>query len=343
MSFPAKFGGTCSKCAGRIPAGAFVNYDGRAIRHAPRCPAKGTVTEVAAPTPRQDESLTDDSKILGRAAYKGKSGYLVLWHGVTKEGKRATKLAFRDGTKTFWGNGDVVIEKMYDEPITFGKLNRLAKEFAAEKAQTKTGAATVDALRSQGVSLKESEEEGKNSVRVGQIIERRAKDGTVTRTEVVAVGAPVYTSREEASDWEDDMDMREGSVPHGWSTPYTYRVIESTPEQIAADRAAHEAREQAKAVQSAQLALAKLCEYGVSPEWVHDGRSGRIKPEIEAEIGAIQEQIWSGKFGAAAYRTAVGVLTYTPHYDDDPTYSLSRYTVMTPEQAEAVRAAAVIA
>jgi hypothetical protein len=146
MSFPAKFGGTCSKCAGRIAAGASVNYDGKSIRHAPRCPAKGSVVEVEAPAPRKyDDTVKDDTRIVGRAAYKGKSGYLILWMGVTKKsahpGDLAYKLAFRDGTKVFWGaSAEVRVEKIYDtehtyrghtsyDAMTFGRLNELAKKY----------------------------------------------------------------------------------------------------------------------------------------------------------------------------------------------------------------------
>lgn len=146
MSFPAKFGGTCSKCAGRIAAGASVNYDGHAIRHAPRRPAKGTVTEVAAPTARHyDDKVTDETKIVGRAAYKGKSGYLILWMGTTKKSTSpadlAYKLAFRDGSKVFWGeSAQVKVEKLYEtehtyrgytsySAMTFGRLNELAKAY----------------------------------------------------------------------------------------------------------------------------------------------------------------------------------------------------------------------
>ena len=149
MSFAAKFGGTCSKCAGRIPAGAAVNYDGKAIRHAPRCPAKGTVVEVAAPAARQyDDTVKDDTKIVGRAAYKGKSGYLILWMGTTSKGE-AAKLAFRDGSKIFWADRSAItVEKMYrDEPdtysrgfhsgghMTFGRLNRLAEKMKNTPAE----------------------------------------------------------------------------------------------------------------------------------------------------------------------------------------------------------------
>ena len=148
MSFAAKFGGTCSKCAGRISAGSAVNYDGKAIRHAPRCPAAGTVTEVpvTATEPRKyDDTVKDDTKIVGRAAYKGKSGYLILWMCTTKRSTSpadlAYKLAFRDGSKVFWGDSaQVRVEKLYEtehtyrghtsyDAMTFGRLNRLAKEY----------------------------------------------------------------------------------------------------------------------------------------------------------------------------------------------------------------------
>lgn len=139
MSFPAKFGGTCSKCGARIPAGEKVNYDGHQIRHAPRCPAKGTVTEtaVSASEPRTPETVTDSTKVVGRATYKGKPGYLVLWMGTTSRGE-AVKLAFRDGSKVFWADrANVQIDKRYDEngyygPMTFGRI----KQFVAKMKDT---------------------------------------------------------------------------------------------------------------------------------------------------------------------------------------------------------------
>lgn len=264
MSFAAKFGGTCSKCAGRIPAGAMVNYDGRQIRHAPRCPAKGTVTEVPAATARQDESLTDDSKVLGRATYKGKSGYLVLWTGITKEGKRATKLAFRDGTKTFWGNGDVTIGKMYNEPVTFRRLNELRDEVAAQKKADEAQAARVKAQAEADRIAREAQaaqsgktvaevtaeeqvaaaearkdllsftREGKNSAAVGERF-KRAKDGTVTYYEIVSVEASYYMS---SQDCEDAEDMDRFDETPGWKTPFSARKAAETD----AERTAREAK-----------------------------------------------------------------------------------------------------
>ena len=71
MSFPARFGGTCAKCAGHIAAGSAVNYNGKQIRHAPRCPAQGTVTELPAEPKREySDAVTDETRIVGRATYK---------------------------------------------------------------------------------------------------------------------------------------------------------------------------------------------------------------------------------------------------------------------------------
>ena len=67
--------------------------------------------------------------VIGRARYKGREGYLVLWDGTTKAGKHATKLAFRDGSKTFWGNGDTDITKRYDEPVSIQQIDKWADEY----------------------------------------------------------------------------------------------------------------------------------------------------------------------------------------------------------------------
>jgi hypothetical protein len=83
--------------------------------------------------------VTDETKIAGRATYKGKKGYLVLWMGPTKRGQ-AAKLAFRDGTKVFWADmAEITVEKTYSTeyqrtafdpaPMTFGRLNRLAEKY----------------------------------------------------------------------------------------------------------------------------------------------------------------------------------------------------------------------
>lgn len=102
---------------------------------------------ASATTERKPETVSDDTVIVGKASYKGKSGYLVLWTGTTSRGQ-AAKLAFRDGSKIFWANlSEVCIEKRYhcheyrghSEPgMTFGRLNRLRDDFKAGKASGKS-------------------------------------------------------------------------------------------------------------------------------------------------------------------------------------------------------------
>jgi hypothetical protein len=89
-------------------------------------------------TPAASEGLKDSDTVMGRGRYKGRS-YLVLWVGDTQRG-RACKLAFTDGSKTFWADAEEVsVEKRYEEReyrgrverMTFGRLKRLREEFKA--------------------------------------------------------------------------------------------------------------------------------------------------------------------------------------------------------------------
>ncbi len=144
MSFPAKFAGTCIKCHGHIPAGSPINFDPdtRKARHAPKCPAQPMAAPPVSAEPKAPETVRDDQRILGKATYKGKPGYLILWMGTTSRGE-AAKLAFRDGGKIFWADmADVQVDKEYHdreyrgrmEPgMTFGRLKRLSAEYAQAK------------------------------------------------------------------------------------------------------------------------------------------------------------------------------------------------------------------
>lgn len=93
-----------------------------------------------APTPRAVD-VADDTKILGKAEYKGRT-YLLLWEGTTRRGE-AAKLASMDGKLVFWASaGDYRISKTYQErecrgrheAMTFGRLRRLREDFAKAKA-----------------------------------------------------------------------------------------------------------------------------------------------------------------------------------------------------------------
>lgn len=88
----------------------------------------------------EGDTLTDDSKIAGKATYKGKQ-YILVWEGETRRG-RACKLAFSDGSKVFWSEAsEVQITKRYEareyrgrvEHMTFGRLQRLRADFARDR------------------------------------------------------------------------------------------------------------------------------------------------------------------------------------------------------------------
>lgn len=90
-------------------------------------------------SPAASDHLDRDSKVAGKAAYKGRQ-YLLVWEGETKRG-RACKLAFSDGSKVFWADAsEVTVTKRYDsrrdrwgrsDGMTFGRLQRLREEFRA--------------------------------------------------------------------------------------------------------------------------------------------------------------------------------------------------------------------
>ena len=98
---------------------------------------------MATTEPRND-ALTDQSRIAGKAVYKGRQ-YLLVWEGDTKRGP-AAKLAFTDGSKTFWVKaGEYKVSKYYQprqnyrthrsEYMTLGRLKRLREQYAKAKEQ----------------------------------------------------------------------------------------------------------------------------------------------------------------------------------------------------------------
>jgi hypothetical protein len=89
-----------------------------------------------APAERPQETLTDDSRIQGKAKYKGKT-YILVWTGTTKKGE-ACKLAFSDGTRVFWADrAECEIVRSYrpneyrgrTEYMTFGRLRSLQEKW----------------------------------------------------------------------------------------------------------------------------------------------------------------------------------------------------------------------
>lgn len=70
----------------------------------------------AAPAQEKQAEATKgiDTRVIGKALYKGKS-YYVVWYGTTARGE-AFKLSFRDGSKYFWANAsEATWEKQYSE------------------------------------------------------------------------------------------------------------------------------------------------------------------------------------------------------------------------------------
>lgn len=85
---------------------------------------------------RNDSNEGENLRVIGRANYKGKS-YYVVWQGMTRAGFEGWKLAFSDGTKTFWtkqGEQPPTWVKSYDKPKTIREL----REYAARAAKTKS-------------------------------------------------------------------------------------------------------------------------------------------------------------------------------------------------------------
>lgn len=100
---------------------------------------------AATPRPEFDAARTP---IRGRAEYKGKGGYLVLWEGTTSRGD-AVKLAFRDGSSTFWADAAQV---------------RITKRYGREDYRTgRTEYPTLDSLRRYAEEARQREAAGGSS------------------------------------------------------------------------------------------------------------------------------------------------------------------------------------
>jgi hypothetical protein len=136
---------------------------------------------AVAPAPKSDpgqrasEAVTDATVLLGRGEYKGRP-CLVLWLGRTSRGE-AAKLASMDGGRTWWADAaEVTITKRYQErerfggygrgtvrePMTFGRLQALREDGAAERAAEKAEAARPKDPREQQIQRKA---DGRNDVR----------------------------------------------------------------------------------------------------------------------------------------------------------------------------------
>lgn len=98
------------------------------------------ILEGHAVSERPRETLANDTKIAGRAKYRGRD-YILVWEGETGRGHSA-KLAFADGSSVFWTQYDQIeVTKRYqprvyrgqEQPMTFGRLNRLREDFSEQR------------------------------------------------------------------------------------------------------------------------------------------------------------------------------------------------------------------
>lgn len=146
-----------------------------------------------------------------------------------------------------------------------------------------------------------------------------------------------YVSQDEADDF--DLAGPGGSFESHWSLLKYFRP-------------ATEGEAAALAAQERTAATAKrfgeLCDRVPGGEWVHDfDRSGRLRPEIDAEAGNIASWvlIWEKLVGYSlrqAWCTPIGLISVCPVYDDSPTWRLLRWDAMSAEDAEMIRDAKAV-
>lgn len=80
------------------------------------------------------DSVDLDARVIkGRAKYNGKT-YYVLWAGTKRDGSPGAKLAFRDGSKTFWAKDGVQVQvlKTYQDPKSINSLRDYADRMKRE-------------------------------------------------------------------------------------------------------------------------------------------------------------------------------------------------------------------
>ena len=112
--------------------------------------------EVKESAKSEDAGL--DTKVVGRAQYKGKS-YYVIWHGHTRSGDYAAKLCFRDGTKEFWAKetDQLRITKEYQDPRSIRSLQDFARQAKeGEKDGSSGSCAECGRYATQMVSMPDS-------------------------------------------------------------------------------------------------------------------------------------------------------------------------------------------
>jgi hypothetical protein len=91
---------------------------------------------AATPPPREEMMIM----IIGRATYRDIRGYLLIWRGITKDGERMCRLAYRDGSKQFWAaDTEVQVEKFYHRPLTLTQFTEFRQAATKEADNAEWG------------------------------------------------------------------------------------------------------------------------------------------------------------------------------------------------------------
>lgn len=92
---------------------------------------------------RRVPALNADQKcISGTRLYKGRSYYQITDSVKCQDGVFRVKLAFKDGTSSFWAvTSETVVEKVYREPVSLAFMAR-SRDGGGSSTNTRSGEAT---------------------------------------------------------------------------------------------------------------------------------------------------------------------------------------------------------
>lgn len=224
---------------------------------------------------REPQPLRDGDTIIGKAEYKGRH-YILVWEGQTKRGY-AAKLAFTDGSQTFWASqGEYKVEKRFGggdrDDMTFGHYRRFCEQAQAARKEESASkvvarataaltpeqimAAAVEAAAKSGETITGTaplDLTAKQKVEVGEVRHTK-KSGYII---VAAVGK--YERWYHSEDDCEDQDCFCGD--YGWRESQQYwgvQIAEPASYRIAREKieAAAKAKEDAKAKAKADYTAA---------------------------------------------------------------------------------------